>query len=100
MRSCRIGWRGGPGVVIEVKALHTARVEAGVLEAADKLLHGVFEGDWTADDWDHSLGGVHVLLWEDGELVGHGAVVMRRLMHQGRAIRTGYVEGVGVRKDR
>ena len=86
--------------MIEVRTLHTAEVEARVLGAADRLLYEVFEGDWTDDDWDHSLGGVHVLVWEDGELVGHGAVVLRRLLHRGKAIRTGYVEGVGVRKAR
>jgi aminoglycoside 2'-N-acetyltransferase I len=43
---------------------------------------------------------VHALVWEGRELVGHGAVVMRRLLHGGRALRTGYVEGVAVRADR
>jgi aminoglycoside 2'-N-acetyltransferase I len=43
---------------------------------------------------------VHALAWEDGELVGHASVVQRRLLHGGRALRTGYVEGVGVRADR
>ena len=33
------------------------------------------------------------------ELVGHAAVIQRRLLHGGRALRTGYVEGVGVRAD-
>lgn len=33
------------------------------------------------------------------ELVGHGSVVMRRLLHDGRALRTGYVEAVAVRSD-
>ena len=44
--------------------------------------------------------GVHALAWADGELVGHAAVVQRRLLHGGRALRTGYVDGVGVRADR
>lgn len=46
------------------------------------------------------LGGMHALVWEGPELVGHGSVVMRRLLHDGRALRTGYVEGVAVRADR
>jgi aminoglycoside 2'-N-acetyltransferase I len=33
-------------------------------------------------------------------LVGHGALVQRRLLHRGRALRAGYVEGLGVRADR
>lgn len=43
---------------------------------------------------------MHVLAWEDERLVGHGSVVQRRLLHGGRALRTGYVEGVAVRADR
>jgi aminoglycoside 2'-N-acetyltransferase I len=39
-------------------------------------------------------------VWEADELVGHAAVVQRRLVHAGRAVRTGYVEGVAVRADR
>jgi aminoglycoside 2'-N-acetyltransferase I len=47
-----------------------------------------------------AFGGVHVLVVEEGELVGHGSVVQRRLLHAGRALRAGYVEGVAVRADR
>ena len=54
----------------------------------------------TEDAWDHALGGMHALVWEEGRLVGHGAVVQRRLLYDGRAMRTGYVEGIGVRADR
>jgi len=70
------------------------------LGAARALLEEVFRGDLSDDDWEHALGGVHALVWEDGELVGHAALVQRRLLHGGRALRTGYVEGVGVRSDR
>jgi aminoglycoside 2'-N-acetyltransferase I len=51
-------------------------------------------------DWEHALGGVHALLWDGEELIGHASVIQRRLLHGGRALRTGYVEGVGVRADR
>jgi aminoglycoside 2'-N-acetyltransferase I len=86
--------------VTEVRIAHTADLDAGTLKAARVLLDAVFEGDFTDDDWDHSCGGVHALVWEGTELVGHAAAVQRRLLHGGRALRTGYVEGVGVRADR
>jgi len=54
----------------------------------------------TDDAWDHALGGMHALAWEAGQLVGHASVVQRRLLHRGRALRAGYVEGVAVRADR
>lgn len=86
--------------LIQVRTAHTADLDAATLDAARALLNEVFDGELTDDDWDHSLGGIHALVWEDGELIGHASVVQRRLLHGGRALRTGYVEGVGVRADR
>jgi aminoglycoside 2'-N-acetyltransferase I len=80
----------------EVRTAHTADLDAATLEAARRLLEAVFEGEFTEDDWEHALGGVHALVWDDGQLVGHGSVVQRRLLHGGRALRAGSVEGVGV----
>jgi len=80
----------------EVRTAHTADLDVATLEAARRMLEAVFEGDFTEHDWEHALGGVHALAWDDGELAGHGSVVQRRLLHSGRALRAGYVEGVGV----
>jgi aminoglycoside 2'-N-acetyltransferase I len=84
----------------ELRVAHTSDLEPAVLAAARALLEDVFAGDFAPDDWEHALGGMHALLVEDGELVGHASVVQRRLVHGGRALRTGYVEGVAVRPDR
>lgn len=84
----------------DVRTAHTADLDPAVLAAARALLAGAFPGTWTDPDWDHCLGGMHALVWDGGELVGHGSLVLRRLLHGGRALRTGYVEGVGVRADR
>ena len=78
---------------------HTAQLDPAVLQAARRLLDDVFAGELTDDDWEHCLGGLHAVLWQEGELVGHAALVQRRLLHAGRALRTGYVEGVAVRAD-
>jgi aminoglycoside 2'-N-acetyltransferase I len=64
------------------------------------MLVEVFVGTFEDADWEHALGGIHAIaLSEDGEPVGHASVVQRRLLHGGRALRTGYVEGVGVRRE-
>jgi len=55
------------------------------------LLYDVFD-DMTDEDWDHSLGGMHALLWEGTELIGHASVIQRQLLYGGGAWRTGYVE--------
>lgn len=84
---------------MRVQTAHTSDLDAATLRAARSLLEAVFEGDVTEHDWEHALGGVHALAWEGDELVGHASVVQRRLLHGGRALRTGYVEAVGVRAD-
>ena len=68
-----------------------------------RLLDGAFSvgavplEEWfTEDDWQHALGGTHVLAYDDGRLVGHGSVVRRRLCAGDRPLDTGYVEAVGV----
>jgi aminoglycoside 2'-N-acetyltransferase I len=86
--------------VTELRTAHTADLDAKTLAAARDLLYAVFEDEMTEHDWEHCLGGVHATLWEDGDLIGHAAVVQRRMLHDGRALRTGYVEGVAVRSDR
>ena len=83
-----------------IRTAHTSELDAGTLAAARALLADVFAGDFGDDDWEHALGGIHALAYEGDELVGHASVVQRRLVHGGAALRTGYVEGVGVRADR
>ena len=85
---------------MELQTAHTADLTPATLEAARALLIDVFAGTFTDDDWEHALGGMHVLVLEDGDLVGHGSVVQRRMLYGGRALRAGYVEGIGVRADR
>jgi len=85
--------------VAEVRTAHTADLDAATLRAARALLDDVFD-DMTDQDFEHALGGVHALVWEGAELIGHASVIQRRLLTGGRALRTGYVEGVGVRADR
>jgi aminoglycoside 2'-N-acetyltransferase I len=81
-----------------IQTAHTADLEPPALAAARALLYDVFD-DMTEHDWEHSLGGIHAIVWEGDELVGHAAVVQRRLLHGGRALRAGYIEGVGVHAD-
>ena len=86
--------------MIELRTAHTANLDAASLAAARALLYAVFEHEMTEPDWEHCLGGVHAVAWDDGEVIGHASVVQRRLLHDRRALRTGYVEGVAVRAGR
>ena len=86
------------GGVPPVRTAHTADLDAATLTAARALLYEVFD-DMSEHDWEHCLGGVHALAFDGDTVVAHAAVVQRRLLHAGRALRTGYVEGVAVRSD-
>jgi aminoglycoside 2'-N-acetyltransferase I len=64
------------------------------------LMLAAFTGGFTDDDWDHALGGWHVVARDDigntdeAAVVAHAAVVERTLGVGERLVRTGYVEGV------
>jgi aminoglycoside 2'-N-acetyltransferase I len=76
----------------------TAELSAVETRSLRRLLDAAYDGDFSEDDWQHCLNGVHVLGRLDGELVAHAAVVERRLYYADRPLRTGYVEGVAVGK--
>jgi aminoglycoside 2'-N-acetyltransferase I len=84
--------------VTSLRTAHTSALDPATLASARDLLDQVF-GDMTDADWDHSLGGIHALAFDGDTLVGHASVIQRRLLHSGRALRTGYVEGVAVHAD-
>ncbi|MFF5831222.1 GNAT family N-acetyltransferase [Streptomyces bacillaris] len=84
-----------------VHAAHTYELTAAVRDEIRALLDTAFEGEFSDHDWEHSLGGVHALVRDTGGLlVAHGSVVQRRVLHEGRSLRVGYVEAVAVRPGR
>jgi aminoglycoside 2'-N-acetyltransferase I len=83
----------------QLRIVHTADLSPSELRSARALMDEVFDG-MTDFDWEHALGGLHALVEDEDELIGHAAVVQRRLLHGGVALRTGYVEGVAVRASR
>jgi aminoglycoside 2'-N-acetyltransferase I len=92
-----------PGILptmTRLRSVTTAELTRAELEVLRELLFGAFGGRFDEHDWEHTLGGVHVLASEDDQVVAHGAVVPRTLAAGGRELRTGYVEGVATRADR
>ena len=58
------------------------------------LLDRAFGGEFSDDDWDHAVGGVHAVLVDDGEVLAHASVVSRSIRVDGRWFEAGYVEAV------
>jgi aminoglycoside 2'-N-acetyltransferase I len=83
---------------VRVRRLATADLTPADVAAVRTLMEAAFGDDpderFTEDDWQHAVGGTHVLLDVDGELVSHASVVGRRIEVAGRPLRTGYVEAV------
>ena len=81
----------------EIRRLRTDELGPARTAAIRQLLWAAFpagEEAFTDEDWEHALGGTHVVRVLGGEIVAHAAVVERRLEVGGRSIRAGYVEAV------
>jgi aminoglycoside 2'-N-acetyltransferase I len=85
--------------VYTARLVHTADLDGETREDARRMVIQAFGGVFTDTDWEHSLGGMHALICHHGALIAHGAVVQRRLIYRGTALRCGYVEAVAVRED-
>ncbi len=84
------------------RLVHTSDLDGETREDARRMLLDAFAGsetEFTDADWEHSLGGMHALICVRGALIAHGAVVQRRMLHQGAALRCGYLEAVAVQED-
>ena len=84
------------------RLVHTSDLDDETREDARRMVIDAFAGgevDFTDADWEHALGGMHALICVRGALIAHGAVVQRRLIHRGAALRCGYLEAVAVRED-
>jgi aminoglycoside 2'-N-acetyltransferase I len=83
-----------------IRRLRTDELDPALERDIRGLLAAAFagheDGDFTEDDWRHSIGGVHVILELDGAVAGHASIVERVLDIAGRPVRTGYVEAVAI----
>jgi aminoglycoside 2'-N-acetyltransferase I len=84
----------------DVLLAHTHELEHTVRVHVRQLLDDAFQEDFSDQDWEHCLGGIHAIVRDGHRIVGHGAVVQRRLVHGGQALRAGYVEGLAIVADR
>jgi aminoglycoside 2'-N-acetyltransferase I len=85
---------GHDGSVLRPQIVTTDAAGPELLAAVRLLLDEVFAGEFSDEDWEHTLGGVHAVVAEEGRPISHAAVVPRMLEVGGRPMRTGYVEGV------
>ena len=86
-----------------MRRIPSSALADGEIEAIRTILFAAFGDDpeeaFTEADWDHALGGMHVVAEIGGRIVAHASVVPRELHVAGRMLATGYVEAVAVRPD-
>jgi aminoglycoside 2'-N-acetyltransferase I len=89
---------------VRVRRIRSGDLTAPEIEAIRSILWAAFGDDphdgFTEDDWQHALGGTHVVAEIDGQIVAHASVVPRELRVAGRPLATGYVEAVAVEPGR
>lgn len=88
----------------QLRRVRTDELTLDEIAAIRLLMQAAFGDDederFEDADWEHALGGTHVVLDIDGEIVSHAAVVLRLLHVAGRPLRTGYVEAVATAPER
>ena len=81
------------------RLVHTADLDSDTRQRIHQMVTEAFAADFTENDWEHALGGMHAVIWHRGAIIAHAALVQRRMFYRGTALRCGYVEGVAVRED-
>ena len=80
-----------------MRRLASDALSSGDIAALRELFEAAWSGEpegFTAQDWEHAVGGVHFILYEEERVIAHASVVPRELHADGHALRTGYVEAV------
>jgi aminoglycoside 2'-N-acetyltransferase I len=81
---------------VRIRRLSTHDLRPKEIVAIRELLDTAFadaEG-YRDEDWGNAIGGVHLVLEQEGRIVAHAAVVERELRAGDRRLATGYVEAV------
>jgi aminoglycoside 2'-N-acetyltransferase I len=85
--------------VAVVRRLASDQLGAKELVMLRELLSAAWADDseeFTDEDWNHAVGGLHFVLEDAGTIVAHASVVERELRTGGHRLVTGYVEAVAV----
>jgi aminoglycoside 2'-N-acetyltransferase I len=80
--------------VRQLRVVADTEVSDDVLTRIRRMVDAAFDGDFEAEDWQHTYGGYRVILFDGPDPISHAAVVPRQIHIADRAFRAGYIEGV------
>ena len=78
----------------KLRRFATAEASPDLLAQVRSLMDDAFRGEFTEEDWQHTIGGTHFVVELEGAVASHASVIERTIEVDGRGFRTGYVEGV------
>lgn len=82
----------------ELRCVTTGELSDVDLKALRDCLDEAFEHDFTDEDWAHTIGGWHAVMWDGSRVIAQVSVVPRELRCAERTMHTGYVEGMATRE--
>jgi aminoglycoside 2'-N-acetyltransferase I len=86
--------------VLRVRVLRDGEATDAVLAEIRSFVSDAFDGRFSDEDWEHTAGGVRIVVFDGNTPLAHGAVVPRDLRVANHELRAGYVEGVATHRER
>ncbi|MET0578477.1 MAG: GNAT family N-acetyltransferase, partial [Ilumatobacteraceae bacterium] len=77
--------------------LTSDELSSGLRSSLRAMLDDAFDGEFSDEDWAHTVGGWHVVVMAGDRPIAHGAVAARDLEVDGVPFHAGYVEAVATR---
>lgn len=84
---------------MEIQIKHTTELGLEEKRVIYEFLKEIY-GEYSEGDFSTCLGGLHIIAYENNEIVGHGALIQRQLVVNGKPLKAGYVESMAVRSDK
>ncbi len=85
---------------VTIKVIRDEEIDADLLADSRMVCFSAFGHRFDETDWEHTFGGLRILLLRGAELIGHAAIVPRCIHIKDKEINAGYVEGVAVQTER
>ncbi len=83
-------------MTIQYFSRHTSQLSNDQKEVIYTLLYQSFDYDFSRDDFQHALGGMHILAYDQKHVVGHVSIVQRNMALGHHPVTVGYVEAMAV----
>jgi aminoglycoside 2'-N-acetyltransferase I len=84
----------------ELQVLSDEQLSPALFAQLRALVDEAFDGNFTEEDWQHTLGGWRVIAFDGPVPLAHAAVVPRLLRVATRPFQAGYVEAVATHPDK